>query len=183
MIGQVHDLSKLDTWSVTCVLLEMVMGRAWFNQMWLKTYRNNRKLWRARDAAPPHENFDEFVGILEQGAASAVSSVQTAPASTILRWGLEIQTLQRPSAPELLASYNQTQVEVATQAAELAAFTNLGVAAAAGANDGADAQRTDDHGPTETSTEPHVDGAEQQTPGGTQAQIDTSTSLHMGSEP
>ena len=123
MIGPVHDLRKLDTWSVACVLLEMVMGRSWFNTHWLSTYHNNRELLH-RGAAPAAQgSFYGFIGLLQQGATSAMSSAQTAPVRTILHRGLEVQPLRRPSAREMLAACNQTQGQtVAVQAAELVAL-------------------------------------------------------------
>ena len=42
MVKNVPDPTKLDLWSLACVLTELRMGRAWFSGAWLQTYRDNR---------------------------------------------------------------------------------------------------------------------------------------------
>ena len=42
MVKNVPDPTKLDVWSLACVLMEMRMGRAWFSESWLEPYRDSR---------------------------------------------------------------------------------------------------------------------------------------------
>lgn len=113
MIRQVRDPTKLDVWSVACVLLEMAMGRDWFNAHWLNTYRSNRDV-RHHGA----EGFHAFSELLQQHAASARASVQTASVRTILQLGLVTELQQRASARGMLAAIQaQPQLQEA-QAAE-----------------------------------------------------------------
>lgn len=113
MIRQVRDPTKLDVWSVACVLLEMTMGRDWFNAHWLNTYRSNRDVWHHGA-----EGFNAFSELLQQHTASARASVQTAPVRTILQLGLVTELQQRASARGMLAAIRaQPQLQEA-QAAE-----------------------------------------------------------------
>lgn len=43
LIKHVPDPTKLDVWSIACVLLELVMGPEWFGQNWLRAYRQYRE--------------------------------------------------------------------------------------------------------------------------------------------
>ena len=99
---QVYHPNKLDVWSVACVLLEMVMGRMWFNTQWLETYRINRDVQPAdlADVQP----FHMFLVHLGQQALYAAGNVRTAPVRTMLQMGLEVVPSQRVSAHELLAA-------------------------------------------------------------------------------
>lgn len=44
IVRDATDPKKLDVWSLACVLLEMMMGRGWFegDNSWLQAYRHNR---------------------------------------------------------------------------------------------------------------------------------------------
>ena len=68
---QIPDHGKLDVWSSACVLLEMCMGRNWFNAEWLQAYSTYSKREKElRDVRGGREReYEDLRQILSHNAA------------------------------------------------------------------------------------------------------------------
>jgi len=110
MVKDVPDCTKLDTWSIGCVLLEVLFGHEWFSTNWLDHYRNHREL-RYRGTAD-REGVDFFHGILSRETHKATRHVADLPRH-ILRSALVTNHAERASTSALNALVREYDAKAA----------------------------------------------------------------------
>ena len=97
MTNTVVDHTKLDVWSSACVLLELVMGSVWFEQEWLRIYREFR--WQGDPTTPA--NLERIVRLSER-AVHARNSCQHPGVVEMLRGSMHVNPTARMSAQDAL---------------------------------------------------------------------------------
>ena len=66
--------TKTDVWGSACVLMELIMGREWFNNQWLRLYREFRPIFATAPDLPSTKT--DFVNRLSQLVACVCAACE-----------------------------------------------------------------------------------------------------------
>ena len=108
MMNNLTDQTTADVWSSACVLIELVMGRHWFNETWLNIYREFMMIEAAQVCHRRAARLD-FQARLDKGAKHVCLACKTAPTEFVLANSMHTEPTERYTAAELLRHLDQLE--------------------------------------------------------------------------